>query len=62
MLQKFDLLVWPTFEIISDLSMHNVYWDTLYKQFKALDFYNHAKCSGAFQTQVKQDCNIVYFR
>ena len=29
---KFDLLVWPTFEIISDFSMHNVYWDTLYIQ------------------------------
>ena len=27
---KFDLLVWPTFEIISNLSMHNVYWDMLY--------------------------------
>ena len=27
---KFDLLVWPTFEIMSNFSMHNVYWDTLY--------------------------------
>ena len=27
---KFDPLVWPTFEIIIDFSMHNVYWDTLY--------------------------------
>ena len=27
---KFDALVWPTFEIIIDFSMHNVYWDTLY--------------------------------
>ena len=27
---KFDSLVWPTFEKISDISMHNVYWDTLY--------------------------------
>ena len=31
---KFDLLVWPTFEIISDFSMHNVYWDTLYIEKK----------------------------
>ena len=29
---KFDLLVWPTVEIINDFSMHNVYWDTLYIQ------------------------------
>ena len=27
---KFDSLVWLTFEKISDFSMHNVYWDTLY--------------------------------
>ena len=27
----FDSLVWPTFEKIGDFSMHNVYWDTLYK-------------------------------
>ena len=27
---QLDLLVWPTFEIIIDLSMHSVYWDTLY--------------------------------
>ena len=30
---KFDLLVWPTFEIISDFFMHNVYWDTLYNTY-----------------------------
>ena len=27
---KFDMLVWPTLEIISNFFMHNVYWDTLY--------------------------------
>ena len=27
---KFDLLIWPTFEIINNFSTHNVYWDTLY--------------------------------
>ena len=27
---KFDFLAWPTFEKINDVSMHNVYCDTLY--------------------------------
>ena len=26
---KFDYLDWPTIVKISDVSMHNVYWDTL---------------------------------
>ena len=28
--RKIDLLVCSTFETVSDFSMHNVYWDTLY--------------------------------
>ena len=31
---EFDSLVWPTFEKISDFSVHNVYWDMLYYFFK----------------------------
>ena len=29
---KFNSLVCSTFEKIIDFSMHNIYWDTLYKQ------------------------------
>ena len=27
---KLDFLAWPTSEKICEVSMHNVYWDTLY--------------------------------
>ena len=30
---KFDSLVWPIFEKVNDFSMHNVYWDTLYRHY-----------------------------
>ena len=34
-----DLILCPTFEIISDFSMHNVYWDTLYiPSYKHISF------------------------
>ena len=40
---KFELLVWPTFEKISDFSMHNVYWDTLYTIYRSWDILNLMK-------------------
>ena len=51
---KFDSLVWLTFEKISDFSMHNVHWDTLYIDFNIRKTCLHDFCGCNFKKHLLQ--------